>query len=98
GMLLRETEIPVRDTVRGACEILGLDPLYVANEGKLVAVVASDAAGDVVKRMRQNPLAADARIIGEVVAGHPGMGLMRTEIGGTRVLDTLFGEQLPRIC
>ena len=98
GMLLRETEIPVRDTVRGACEILGLDPLYVANEGKLVAVVASDAAGDVVKRMRQNPLAADARIIGEVVAEHPGMVLMRTEIGGTRVLDTLFGEQLPRIC
>jgi len=97
-MLLRETEIPVRDTVRGACEILGLDPLYVANEGKLVAVVASDAAGDVVKRMRQNPLAADARIIGEVVAEHPGMVLMRTEIGGTRVLDTLFGEQLPRIC
>lgn len=98
GMLLRETEMPVRETVRGACEILGLDPLYVANEGKLVAIVAADAAGAVVERMRQNPLAADARIIGEVVAEHPGMVLMQTEIGGTRVLDTLFGEQLPRIC
>ena len=98
GMLLRETEIPVRDTVRGACEILGLDPLYVANEGKLVAVVPADSAELLVERMRQNPLGGDSRIIGEVVSEHPGMVLMKTEIGGTRVLDTLFGEQLPRIC
>jgi hydrogenase expression/formation protein HypE len=98
GMLLQETEIPVRDTVRGACEILGLDPLYVANEGKLVAVVASNSADAIVARMRENPLGRDARVIGEVVAEHPGMVLMQTEIGGTRVLDTLFGEQLPRIC
>jgi hydrogenase expression/formation protein HypE len=98
GMLLQETEIPVRDTVRGACEILGLDPLYVANEGKLVAIVASNSADAIVARMRENPLGRDARVIGEVVAEHPGMVLMRTEIGGTRVLDTLFGEQLPRIC
>jgi hydrogenase expression/formation protein HypE len=98
GMLLRETEIPVRETVRGACEILGLDPLYVANEGKLVAIVAAQAAESVLERMRLNPLASDARIIGEVVVAHPGMVLMQTEIGGTRVLDTLFGEQLPRIC
>ena len=98
GMLLRETEIPVRDTVRGACEILGLDPLYVANEGKLVAIVPRDSADAVVERMHQDPLGRDARIIGEVVADHPGMVLMKTEIGGTRVLDTLFGEQLPRIC
>jgi hydrogenase expression/formation protein HypE len=98
GMYLRETEIPVRDTVKGACEILGLDPMYVANEGKLVAVVASDAAEPALERMRQHEFGRDARIIGEVVAEHPGMVLMKTEIGGTRVLDTLFGEQLPRIC
>jgi len=98
GMLLRETEIPVRDTVRGACEILGLDPLYVANEGKLIAIVPSEAADAIVDRMQRNPLGRDARIIGEVVGEHPGMVLMQTEIGGTRILDTLFGEQLPRIC
>ena len=98
GMILRETEIPVREAVRGACELLGLDPLYVANEGKLVAVVPADAADAIVGHMRQNPLGQDAHIIGEVVADHPGMVLMETEIGGTRVVDTLFGEQLPRIC
>ena len=98
GMVASEIDLPVRDTVRGACEILGLDPLYVANEGKLVAIVPADAADGVVARMRQHPLGADARVIGEVVADHPGMVLMKTEIGGTRVLDTLFGEQLPRIC
>lgn len=98
GMRLQETEIPVRDTVRGACEILGLDPLFVANEGKLVAVIPRDAADLVVEKMRANPLGREARIIGEVTNEHPGMVLMTTEIGGTRVLDTLFGEQLPRIC
>lgn len=98
GMMLRETEIPVRDTVRGACEILGLDPLYVANEGKLIAMVAADAAESVLRAMRANPLGEDARIIGEIISAHPGMVLMQTEIGGTRVLDALFGEQLPRIC
>ena len=98
GVRLYETEIPVRDTVRGACEILGLDPLYVANEGKLVAIMPEEHADAVVARMRQHPLGREARAIGSVVADHPGMVLMQTEIGGTRVLDTLFGEQLPRIC
>jgi hydrogenase expression/formation protein HypE len=98
GMMLRADDIPVRDSVRGACEILGLDPLYVANEGKLVAIVAAEAANAIVARMRQNPLGTGARVIGEVIRDHPGMVLMKTEIGGTRVLDTLFGEQLPRIC
>lgn len=98
GMLLRETDIPVRDTVRGACEILGLDPMYVANEGKLVAIVPAKDAGAVVARMHDHPLGRDARVIGEIVCEHPGMVLMQTEIGGTRVVDTLFGEQLPRIC
>lgn len=98
GMVLCETEIPVHDTVRGACEILGLDPLYVANEGKLVAIVPPDPADAIVECMRQNPLGRDARVIGTVVDENPGMVLMETEIGGTRVVDTLFGEQLPRIC
>jgi hydrogenase expression/formation protein HypE len=98
GMLVGETQIPVRETVRGACEILGLDPLYVANEGKLIAIAPATAADALVDRMRENRLGQDARVIGEVVSDHPGMVLMNTEIGGTRVLDTLFGEQLPRIC
>lgn len=98
GMRLSATEIPVRDSVRGACEILGLDPLYVANEGKLIAVVGPDSAEVILERMRANPLGPDARIIGEIVADHPGMVVLETEIGGNRVLDTLFGEQLPRIC
>ena len=98
GMLLQEREIPVRETVKGACEILGLDPLYVANEGKLVAIVAAEAADDIVRRMHKHPLGNAAVIIGEVVADHAGMVLMKTEIGGTRVLDVMFGEQLPRIC
>jgi hydrogenase expression/formation protein HypE len=98
GMLLREQSIPVRESVRGACEVLGLDPLYVANEGKLLAVVRTDMAEAVLREMRAHPLGQDAAIIGEVVADHPGMVLMKTEIGGTRVLDVMFGEQLPRIC
>jgi len=98
GMLLREQSIPVRESVKGACEVLGLDPLYVANEGKLLAVVRPDMAEAVLRQMREHPLGRDAAIIGEVVADHPGMVLMKTEIGGTRVLDVMFGEQLPRIC
>jgi hydrogenase expression/formation protein HypE len=98
GMLLREKSIPVRDSVKGACELLGLDPLYVANEGKLLAIVAPEMAPAVLRQMQQHPLGADAAIVGEVVADHPGMVLMKTMIGGTRVLDVMFGEQLPRIC
>jgi hydrogenase expression/formation protein HypE len=98
GMLLEESSIPVHDTVRGACEILGLDPLYVANEGKLVAIVPSEVAAAIVDRMRAHALGCDARIIGQIVADRHSMVAMKTEIGGTRVLDTLFGEQLPRIC
>ncbi len=98
GMLLQEHDIPVRETVKGACEILGLDPLYVANEGKLVAIVAAEAADEMVQHMRQHRLGVASVVIGEVVADHAGMVLMKTEIGGTRVLDVMFGEQLPRIC
>jgi hydrogenase expression/formation protein HypE len=98
GMLLREQVIPVRETVKGACEVLGLDPLYVANEGKLLAIVTAERATAVLHQVQQHPLGRDAVIIGEVVAQHPGMVLMQTQIGGTRVLDVMFGEQLPRIC
>ena len=98
GMKLFEKTIPIRDTVRGACELLGLDPLYVANEGKLLAVVAAESADAILARMRQHPLGQYSAVIGEVVADHPAMVLMKTEIGGTRVLDVMFGEQLPRIC
>ncbi len=98
GMLLKESAIPVRDAVRGACEMLGLDPLYVANEGKLVAVVAPEIAERVLGAMRAHPLGAESRMIGEVVEQHSGMVLMKTGVGGTRVVDVLFGEQLPRIC
>ncbi len=98
GMLLRETAIPVRESVKGACEVLGLDPLYVANEGKLLAVVSLQMAEPVLAQMRRHVYGRDAVLIGEVVGEHPGMVLMKTEIGGTRVLDVMFGEQLPRIC
>ncbi len=98
GMLLDEQAVPLRESVKGACELLGLDALYVANEGKLVAVVAADDAAAVVQQMREHPLGAESALIGEVVADHPGMVLMKTAVGGTRVLDVMFGEQLPRIC
>ncbi|MGH7823603.1 MAG: hydrogenase expression/formation protein HypE [Candidatus Binatia bacterium] len=98
GIELDEKQIPVRETVKGACEILGLDPLYVANEGKLIAIVPDEVAEALLQSVREHPLGREASLIGEVVAEHPGMVLMKTEIGGTRVLDLLFGEQLPRIC
>ncbi|MBV8207786.1 MAG: hydrogenase expression/formation protein HypE [Acidobacteria bacterium] len=98
GVRLQETAIPVREAVSSACELLGLDPLYVANEGKLVAIVGRAGAQEILDRMRRHPLGTDACIIGEVTAEHPGMVIMTTGIGGSRVLDTLFGEQLPRIC
>ncbi|HTW90016.1 MAG TPA: hydrogenase expression/formation protein HypE [Candidatus Binataceae bacterium] len=98
GMMLRENQIPVRDPVRGACEMLGLDPLYVANEGKLVAIVAPEIADAVLASMKKHPLGAESCIIGQVVEQPAGMVLMKTSVGGTRVVDVLFGEQLPRIC
>ena len=98
GMELDSRSIPVRESVKGACEILGLDPMYVANEGKLVAVVAPEAADAVLDRMRSHPLGRDACCIGEVVAAHARRVLVKTEIGGTRVLDVMLGEPLPRIC
>jgi hydrogenase expression/formation protein HypE len=98
GVELIETAIPLRDSVRGACEILGLDPLYVANEGKLLAIVAPSVADELLSVMRRHPLGRDAAIIGEITAGHPRTVVMRSVAGGTRVVPMLAGEQLPRIC
>ena len=93
-----EDLIPVREEVKGACEILGLDPLYVANEGKLMAIVSSDTADKIVERMKQNKYGRNACIIGEVKAEPQGIVAMKTGFGGTRIVDMLVGEQLPRIC
>jgi hydrogenase expression/formation protein HypE len=98
GVRLDEAAIPLRPEVRAACEMLGLDPLYVANEGKLVAVVGAEDAETLLEAMRRHPLGRDAAIIGEVVAEHPGMVTMRSLVGGERVVALLAGEQLPRIC
>ncbi len=98
GMLLNEASIPISEEVKGACEILGLDPLYVANEGKLLAIVNSSEADAVLLAMRQHSLGKGAAIIGEVVGDHPGFVTMNTRVGGRRVVDMLSGEQLPRIC
>jgi hydrogenase expression/formation protein HypE len=98
GMRLDEALLPVLEEVRGACEILGLDPLYVANEGKLIAIVGEAAADRALACLRSHPLGADAAIIGRIVADHPGRVFQRSRIGGLRVVEMLTGEQLPRIC
>ncbi|NJN18219.1 MAG: hydrogenase expression/formation protein HypE [Oscillochloris sp.] len=98
GIVLAERSLPVPPLVRGACEMLGMDPLYVANEGKLLAIVPAEAADQMLATMRNHPLGAEAVIIGKVVDTHPGMVVARTGIGGTRVVDMQIGEQLPRIC
>lgn len=98
GIRLQEECIPLREEVKGACEILGLDPLHVANEGKLLAVLPPDQARFALDAMRAHPLGREAVIIGQVVDQHPGMVTMKTRVGGTRVVEMLSGEQLPRIC
>jgi hydrogenase expression/formation protein HypE len=98
GVELTEAAIPVRPEVRGACEMLGLDPLYVANEGKLIAVAPPEDADRLLAVMRSHPLGRDAALIGDVVADHAGMVILRSRVGGERVVTLLAGEQLPRIC
>jgi hydrogenase expression/formation protein HypE len=98
GIRIDESRIPIRPDVQGACEILGLDPLYVANEGKLLAFVSPHEADRVLAAMRRDPLGRESEIIGEVIADHPQLVVMRTRIGGNRIVDMLSGEQLPRIC
>ncbi|MFB9465469.1 hydrogenase expression/formation protein HypE [Streptomyces cinereospinus] len=98
GVVVQERAVPVPPPVAAACAMLGLDPMYVANEGKLVAFVPREHADAVLAAMRAHPRGAEAAIVGEVVADHPGMVVARTGLGGTRVVDLPLGEQLPRIC
>ena len=98
GIVVEESAIPIREEVKGACELLGLDPLYVANEGKLVAVVAAAEAERVLGAMRSHPQGTNARLIGKVVDAHPGVVTLRTCLGTSRIVDMLAGDQLPRIC
>ncbi|TVZ05484.1 hydrogenase expression/formation protein HypE [Trebonia kvetii] len=98
GVLASEDDIPVRDEVRGASELLGIDPMYVACEGRLVAVVPGESAEAAVRAMRGHPLGAGAAVIGEVVADQPGIVRLKTAFGGTRIVDLLVGDPLPRIC
>ncbi|OGU60744.1 MAG: hydrogenase expression/formation protein HypE [Ignavibacteria bacterium RBG_13_36_8] len=98
GIEIDEPKIPIPESVKAACEMLGLDPLYVANEGNLVAVVSSNEAEKILTAMKNNSAGRNSTIIGEVVTDHNGIVLMKTVIGGKRVVDMLAGEQLPRIC
>ncbi|MCA1663221.1 MAG: hydrogenase expression/formation protein HypE, partial [Myxococcales bacterium] len=98
GIEIDERAIPVSDAVRGACEILGLDPLLVANEGKLVLFVADDDADALLSALRQHPLGRDAARIGCVTDAHAGVVSVATAIGGERILELPFAEALPRIC
>jgi hydrogenase expression/formation protein HypE len=98
---LDEAALPLREQVQGACEILGLDPLYLANEGKLVAIVPAEAAGRVLVAMRAHPAGREAAVIGTVEGNEAkanGLVVMQTVFGGQRIVDMLVGEQLPRIC
>jgi len=98
GIRIEEEKVPVRDEVRGACEMLGIDPLYVANEGKLVAIVHPEDAEAVLQKMRQHRYGKNAAIIGEVRPDHPGRVVMKTSLGASRIVDMLVGDPLPRIC
>jgi hydrogenase expression/formation protein HypE len=98
GVLIEEGRIPIKQEVAGVCELLGFDPMYLANEGKLLAFVAAADVDEVLTAMQGDPCGKDATVIGEVVADHPGKVFMKTRIGGTRIVDMLTGEQFPRIC
>lgn len=98
AVVLDEASVPVRPTVEGACDLLGIDPLYVANEGKLVAVVPPDEADNALDAMRRHPLGADAVLVGEVHESPEGLVVLATTFGGTRIVDVLVGDPLPRIC
>jgi hydrogenase expression/formation protein HypE len=98
GIRIEEEKIPVRDGVRAACELLGFDPLYVANEGKLVAIVAPNDADKILAKMKRNKYGAEAAIIGEVTEEHKGKVILKTRLSASRIVDMLSGELLPRIC
>ena len=96
--MIEEDKIPVRNEVAGMCELMGFDPLYLANEGKLLAFVPPDRAEKFLSAIKEDQYGMDACIIGEAVIDHPGTVYMKSRIGGTRIVDMLAGEQLPRIC
>lgn len=98
GIEIIENQIPIKESVSAVCEILGFDPLYVANEGKFICVVKLEHASRVIHHMRKHPLGREAMIIGEIVNDHPGTVILETAIGGRRIIEPLSGEQLPRIC
>ena len=98
GIVIDESRVPLKEEVAGACEILGIDPLHVACEGRLVAIVSEASASCALEAIRSAPHGADARIIGKVNADPPGIVLLKTSFGGTRILDLLIGDPLPRIC
>jgi hydrogenase expression/formation protein HypE len=98
GITFEEGTVPLHPAVKAACEMLGMDPFYVANEGKLVAMVKGEVAEEVLAAMHSHPLGQEAAIIGQVVAEHPGLVVSQTNIGGSRVVDLPAGELLPRIC
>ena len=98
GILLDEESLPVRETVKGVCELLGFDPLYVANEGKVIFVVDQEDAEEVLRRLQKSALGKESRIIGEIVDNHPGSVVLQTCVGGKRLVEMLTGAQLPRIC
>ncbi len=98
GIQINETAIPLRDETQGACELLGLDPLYIANEGKLVCICPKESAENLLNIMQQHPLGKDTAIIGQVIEDRQQLVVMKTAFGGQRVVDWLTGEQLPRIC
>ncbi|MBN2681265.1 MAG: hydrogenase expression/formation protein HypE [Bacteroidales bacterium] len=98
GLIIEEDQVPVKEAVRGICELLGFDPFYVANEGKVIVVVASEDAEKVVAAMKNHKEGKEAAIIGEITSEHKGKGWINTGIGGKRIIDMLAGEQLPRIC
>jgi hydrogenase expression/formation protein HypE len=97
-IVVEEESIPVPAGVRGACELLGFDPLYVANEGVLIAIVKPDVAESLIDTMKRHPFGKEARLIGYVQETPAKMVLMKTSIGGTRIVEMLSGDQLPRIC
>jgi hydrogenase expression/formation protein HypE len=98
GITIHESELPIRPEVTGACEILGIDPIYVANEGKLIAIVAPDSAPAALAALRSHPLGREAAVIAEITPDPPGLVVLETAFGGSRVVDMLAGDPLPRIC
>ena len=98
GIEIDEQAIPVREPVRAICEILGLDPLYAANEGKALIAVAPEAAANALTALHEHPLGREAALIGHVTAAHPGRVVLRTAMGSRRIVEMLAGAQLPRIC